>query len=406
MKVLLVNKFNYLKGGADKYFIELTELLYQAGIETAKFCMADEKNLPDKYSKYFLDKIDFNNFKVVDIFRYLGRVLYSFEAATKFNALLKEFKPDIIHIHNIYHQISPSILHIAKRHNIPVVMHLHDYKLLCPNYKMYTSGQICEKCKGGKYFNCARNKCLKNSYSKSILAMIEMYFHHQILKIYEKNIIQYITPSEFVKNKAIEWGVPAEKISFIANFIKPAEFIPNFTPGKYWLYWGRIEKEKGILTLLEAIKQSRDGKLKIVGMGGEADHIKQFVEYNNLTERVEMLGARYDQELKDLIAGARAVIVPSEWYEVFGLVNLEALAMGKLVIASDIGGIGEIIINNKTGLLFKPGSASDLTSKLKLADENDFSELARAGRELVETKFGDKIHIFKILELYKKYAKN
>ncbi|KKQ59875.1 MAG: group 1 glycosyl transferase [Parcubacteria group bacterium GW2011_GWE2_38_18] len=174
MRVLLVNKFNYLKGGADKYFIELAETLNQAGVETAKFCMSDEKNLPDKNNKYFLSKIDFNDFKLGDAFKYLGRILFSIEAAKKFESLLNDFKPDIVHIHNIYHQISPSILRVAKRHKLPVVMHLHDFKLLCPNYKMYTQNQVCERCKGGKFFNCTRYRCLKNSYAKSLLATIEM----------------------------------------------------------------------------------------------------------------------------------------------------------------------------------------------------------------------------------------
>ncbi|KKR20262.1 MAG: group 1 glycosyl transferase [Parcubacteria group bacterium GW2011_GWE2_39_37] len=406
MRVLLVNKFNYLKGGADKYFIELAELLNQGRVETAKFCMAYEKNLPDKDSGYFLKKIDFNDFKFSFIFKYLSRILFSFEAAKKFELLLNDFKPDIVHIHNIYHQISPSILMVAKKHKLPIVMHLHDFKLLCPNYKMYTQDQVCERCKGGKFFNCTKYRCLKNSYVKSLLATIEMYFHHKILRIYEKNIIQFIAPSEFVKNKAIEWGIPAEKISLLPYFIKLDEFTPDFTVGNYWLYFGRLEKEKGIYTLLEAINMVNDGKLKIVGIGSESENIKKYIIENNLSSKVELLGAKYGQDLKLLIAQARAVIVPSEWYEVSGIVNLEALALGKLVIASNIGGIKEIITDNQTGLLFTPGSVSELAEKMKIAAENDLMELAKAGRESVVIKYNDKFHLNKILELYKRYAKN
>jgi len=140
MKVLLVNKYNFIKGGSDKYFLDLANLLSkQPGIKVAKFCMSHPQNLPDKYSRYFVSGLNFDRFRLHDLFKYLGRVFYSFEAKRKFANLLDDFRPDIIHLHNIYHHLSPSILTAAKERRIPIIMHVHDYKLVCPNYKMFSN---------------------------------------------------------------------------------------------------------------------------------------------------------------------------------------------------------------------------------------------------------------------------
>ena len=404
MKVLLVNKFNWLKGGADKYFLDLADLLQANNIEVAKFCMKHPNNLPSKYDHYFVSNIDFNKRSLWQMLRYVGRILYSFEAKRKFAQLLKEFQPDIIHIHNIYHQISPSILTVAKQHHIPVVMHVHDYKLVCPNYKMFCQGQICERCKHHKFYNCLLHRCFKQSFIRSLLVTIEMYWHHSILHIYEKNIDHYICPSQFMADKLVEWGVAKDKLQTILHYIDTNKYQANFDLGNYFLFFGRLDKEKGVDILVKAVAQVPEAKLKIVGFGPEHKTIKELISQHKLENRVDIVGPKYGDELKEIIQKAYAVVVPSLWYEVFGLVILEAAALGKVTIVAKIGGMPEAVQDQKTALLFQPGSVEDLVDKINWAVHNpqDMAQMAQQARHYMEEAFTPGKHLAQILGVYQK----
>lgn len=402
MRIILANKFNHLKGGADKYFLDLADILAGAGMEVAKFSMASPENLADRHERYFVSQVDFNKGNLFQKLKAAGRLLYSFEAARKFERLVADFKPDLVHIHNIYHQISPSILPVAKRHGLPVIMHLHDYKLLCPNYRMFNRQGICEKCKGGKFYHCALDRCLKDSFSKSLLGSLEMYLQHKILKIWDRNIDLYIAPSEFMRAKAIEWGVEPGKIAVLPYFIKTGEFRPGGHGDDYLLFFGRLSPEKGIDTLIEAVEKLPEVKLKIVGSGPEFQVLKERIGSSGLKSRVELLGPKYGEELKGLVRNSLAVVVPSRWYEVSGIVNLEAAALGRPIIASDIGGIGEIVKDGINGLLFKPGDSEDLARKIGLLKTVDLPGL---GDRAVSERFSPQIHLEKLRSIYERYVR-
>ena len=406
-------------------------MLEKEGHEVAKFSMAHPENLPDKYEKYFVSNVDFNNFKFGSILKIIGRVLWSWEAARKFEKLIFDFKPDIIHLHNIYHQISPSIIKVAKKHSLPVIMHLHDYKLICPNYKLFAKGEICYRCKGGKYYQCTINKCLKNSFLKSLLATIEMYLHHKVLKIYDK-IDLFIAPSRFMKNICVEFGAPEEKIRVVHNFVLPTSpcYLPGRTratnaghandgapsvmrrgrhanEGDYLLYFGRLSEEKGIDVLLEAMRKADVSiKLKIVGEGPEEEKLKVKSEKLKAGNRVEFVGPKYGEELQNLINGAKAIVIPSVWPENMPLSLLESMAIGKMVIASRIGGIPEIIKDGENGFLFKPGDADDLADKINRINrlaEKEIGKTAVHARSSIEN-FNPQKHIGEITEIYKQYV--
>lgn len=371
MNILQVNKFHYPRGGADMYYLELGKALENKGHKVAYFSMSHPKNLPSKYSKYFVSRISFNEGGLNDKLQAPGRMIYSLEAKRKFKKLVEDFKPDIIHIHNIYHQISPSILDVAAFYKIPVVMHLHDYKLICPNYQLFAHGEICEDCKPDKYFNCVKNRCFKNSYSKSALAALEMYIHHSVLKIYKKNISAFIAPSNFMKNKVVEYGWDKEKIitiynPFSANLETNSQEIFNIKKEDYLLYFGRLSPEKGLDTLLKAAAINRN-TVKLVGTGPEKDNLESLAD--ELKVKVDFLGFKSGEELKDIIMKAKAVVIPSIWYENMPLSLLEALNLGCPVIASNIGGMPEIIKEGKNGWLFRPGDESDLADKIKDLDK-------------------------------------
>lgn len=411
MKILLVNKFNFLRGGSDKYFLDVADVLgKKSGVEVAKFCMTHPDNLPDPYSRYWVSEVNYSSRCWRQKARAAARALWSFEAARKFELLIKDFKPDVIHLHNIYHQISPSILPIAKKYNIPVLMHIHDYKLVCPNYKMFTDGQIDESCRGGAYWHCLTKRCLKGSLAMSALATLEMYLHHKILKVYEKNIDLYLSPSEFTRRKLIEWGMPAEKIKTFYHYVDTGKYRPNFALGDYALFFGRLEPEKGVDTLLKAMSLSHAPKLKIIGSGSDHKRLKAMTLKLNLGKRVEFLGPKHGDELVKLVADSFLVVVPSRYYEVFGLVTLEAAALGKLVLAADCGGLAEAVNNHRTGLLFRYNSAEDLATKLDWCFENPKQtvEMAKQGRRAAEANFSRDQHFKKLMVIYqeaKKYGK-
>jgi len=403
MRILQVNKFYYRKGGADIHFLDLSDLLAKRGHKIIPFSMESEKNLSSPFAKYFVSHVDLSKPKFsLGGFKAIGRMFYSFEAKRKVNKLIKDEKPDLVHIHNIYHQISPSILPVFKKYKLPVVMTIHDYKLICPNYKLFVNGKVCERCKKYKFYNAVLHKCLKNSFLASWIACKEMYFH-KILRIYEKNIDLYISPSQFVKDKLAEWGFDKNKIKILSHFINPNEFQPNYESENYILYFGRLSVEKGVDILLEAMgKVQSNLKLKIAGTGPEEKKLKNMAKKLRL-KNVEFLGYKEKGELIKLAQKSKFVIMPSIWYEVFGLSILESFALGKPVVGSNIGAIPELIKEGKTGLLFEPGNSRQLADKIdKLNCQADnMVEMGKNARKMVEDKFGIEEYYEKIKEIYK-----
>ncbi len=279
MKILLVNKFYYHRDGVSNYLLALEKQLTALGHTVRIFAMANPKNLPSPDKKYFVSYLSFDKSGLKNTARALSRIFYSQEAKKKFSALLRDFQPDVIHIHNIYHHISPSILPVAAAAHIPVVMHLHDYKLICPNYRLFTKGRVCERCRDGHYYHCFFNKCLKNSYLKSLGGSLEMYAHHKLWPVYKRHIALFIAPSQFMKNICRDFGWPENKIIYLPNFyddsanqeIKSDKKGDDHEP--YFLYYGRLAEEKGVTVILKALSQA-PGRLKIAGIGPEEIKLK------------------------------------------------------------------------------------------------------------------------------------
>lgn len=404
MKILQVNKFYYLRGGAEKYFLDMSETLRQDGHEVAVFSMRHPKNLSSPWEKYFVSRISFNEAKLRDKLLAPGRIIYSLEAKRKFKKLVNDFKPDIIHIHNIYHQISPSILSVAYKYNIPVVMHLHDYKLVCPNYQLFVAGQICYRCRKHKYCQAIKHRCFNGSLVKSTLVALEMFLHHRVWKIYEKSVNLYIAPSEFMKQTVVSFGIPEEKVEVLYNFINQPK-IQSIKPQNYLLYYGRISPEKGINILLQALKLiSGSPTLKIVGSGPVIDDLKASVKSLRLEKTVEFLGARYGAELNEIILRAKAVIIPSIWAENMPFVLLESLALGKVVIASQTGGLPELIVPGENGFLFENSNASDLAEKIKSLENYNLLNIGLSAKKIVADLTLDK-HYQKLLAIYQRFIK-
>lgn len=408
MKILMVNKFFYIKGGSETYYFSLKELLEKNGHEVIDFSMKDEKNFDSSYSNYFVDAVDYN--KKQSLFSKIRsglKIIYSFEAKRKLEKLIKETKPDIAHLHIFQHQLSLSILDVLKKYNIPVVYTAHDLKMICPNYKMLNNdGKVCEKCKNGKYYNCLKYKCMKQSTIKSFIGMSEAYIN-KWRKAYEK-IDYIITPSKFYKDKFIEFGINPNKITHISNFLTTDEIEYDCLKDKdYYLYFGRLSEEKGIMTLINASKETGI-QLKIVGTGPLKEEIDSYISDNNLNN-IETLGFKAGKELYTLVANSKAVVLPSEWYENGPYSAIEALKLKKPIIGSDLGGIPELIDEGKNGLIFQHANINSLVEKIQMFEKINNDEILEMGKNS-NIKFNESYtnskHYQMINEIYNKLKNN
>jgi len=404
MKIVQVHKYYWQRDGASNYFLYLSELLESKGHTVIPFSIENPKNLKTPFSKYFVSNVELNDPSKVSFLNKLkgiGRIFYSFEAKKKMEHLIKEEKPDIIHIHNIYHHISPSILVVAKKYKIPVVMTLHDYKLIVPNYSMFYRGAVHEEDCKGWYLSCIKNKCQKDSLSQSIVLTLEMIFHHKIMRYYERLVDKFIAPSKFMKNKCIEYEWKKEKFVNIPNPIDADKFKIAKGDKGYIVFVGRISEEKGVGYLIDTAFNNPEIPIKIIGEGPQLDILQRAVKQQGL-KNVEFTGFQTGKKLEELIKGARILISPSISYENYPLSVLEAKAMGKIVIASKIGGIPEMLPNS---MLVESGNAEELALKIKYwfnKKEEERLEIGQEFRKEVLKTNSPEQHLKQVLSLYKK----
>lgn len=402
MKILMVNKFHYIKGGSETYYFALKNLLEERGHTVIEFSMKDEKNIPSEYENYFVENIDYNrDMSVGEKLKAAYSIIYSKEAKEKFEKLVKDTKPDLVHLHLFQHQLSPSILDVIKKYSIPTVYTAHELKMICPNYKMLQHGEVCEQCKGNKYYHCMMNKCVKDSFLKSVISTLEGYFH-QVRKSYD--VIDYIiTPSEFYRKKFVQFGVDSERVVHIPNFLERdyPEVNRTESSGTSFLYFGRISEEKGISTLIEAARRTGI-QLDIVGNGPLKDELERKLSESD-KKKIRFLGFKSGQELIDIVGNAKAVIIPSEWYENGPYSAIEALQLGRPIIGADIGGIPELISEN--GYLFRSGDVQELMNAIKgLRDctSETYILMQEESRRIYRNNYTSQVHYPMLMSVYKK----
>lgn len=402
MKILQIQKFNYLLGGGSRYYFELTKLLQRHGHQISQFCVDHPDNLPSRFQRYFISNVSYEKNDLVSRLKLFGRMLYSVEAKTKIKQLLSDLRPDIVHIHDIHHHISPSILPVIKQLSIPIVQHLGDYHLISPNYHMFHDGRICEITKPDRYYRAFFHRCVKSSYTASFAELTEKYLHN--LLGWERNLIDcFIVPSLFMKNKLIEYGVDPDKIECVPHFIDVSSYKTNYNAGAFILYFGRLSPEKGLEILLEAMSQLPDIPLIIAGRGPHEEALKERVRHLGM-QNVRFAGFKDGNALKRLIAGGRFTVLPSIWYEVFGLSILESFACGKPVIASRIGGIPEVITDSYNGFLVQPGSSEKLAEKIAYlwSSPSLCLRMGKNARNTTIKTFNPSQHYRRLLTLYQK----
>ena len=409
LKILQINKFHYLRGGSERYYFAVSDLLEKHGHDVVHFSMKGEKDKFSDYDKYFIDYIDLNKFNIKSIIKFF----YNYDAVRRLKKLIKKEKPDIAHLHNIAHQLTPAIIRVLKKNDIKVVQTLHDYKLICPNTKLYNKKGNCKKCLGGKYYNCFLNSCMHDSRAKSFLGMIEAYLNNKFLKYYD-DVDLFIAPSQFMKNVSVQFGVPEKKIKVVYNFLsdewlKSIEGIDDMISPKndnYILYFGRLSEEKGINTVVNAIKESGEGNIKffIVGAGPDEKKIRNKINDLDLVNHVSLPGFKSGQELNSLIMGASAIVMPSLWPENMPYSLLESLAMSKIIIASNVGGMPELIKNNESGYLYKSGDTRELAkiiAKVSSNSQDTLKNMSKRAKGRADT-LDSSTHYNNISDIYKK----
>lgn len=400
MRILMVNKFFYVKGGSETYYFALRRLLEARGHTVIDFSMQDERNLPSPYSGYFVGPVDYGpGGSPAAQVRAAARILYSFEAKRKFRRLVEDTRPDLVHLHLFQHQISPSILDVIREKRLPAVYTAHDLKMLCPNYKMMHHGRICRECRGGRYDRCAVHRCVKNSFAKSCVSAAEGYLH-RLRRSYDA-IGQIITPSAFYRRLFVEFGVEPGRVMHIPNVLDRAALRVRPLRDKegYYLYLGRLSEEKGLLTLVRAFAGSAL-RLKIVGTGPLEPQLRS---RTRTAGNIELLGFRTGQELTDLTGNARAVILPSEWYENGPYSAIEALQLGRPLVGADIGGIPELVDGN--GYLFPPGSADALRQavlRLEALPEPEYRTMSEASRRVFAGRYTARTHLSLLRRAYRR----
>lgn len=402
MKILQANKFFFINGGSETVMFQERNFLLKNGHQVIDFSMQDDRNLVSDNQIHFVNNRSYKDSKssrlakVIDAFSFI----HSPEAVKNISCLIEETKPDIVHCHNIYHQLTPSIIGAAKKLGVCVVLTLHDSKPVCPSYYRVRDGKPCSDCLMGDFLNVVRHRCADGSLGKSALLYAEA-VTQRLMGNYEK-VDAFIAPSQFMLH-SVAHRISQHRIKLLYNGIDTNEAVGSGVDDGYVLYLGRLVKEKGIETLLKAhANSSMKWRLVVAGTGPLLDVLK--TQYNPSI----FVGYVTDEPLKALIDKASLIVVPSEIYENCPMSVLEAMAYGKPVVGSNMGGTAELVEDGKTGLLFDAGNVDDLKLKLDqlMASEELRQQMGSAGRKRVVDNFSLEKHNVGLMNIYDSVLKS
>lgn len=395
MKILFVNKFFHLNGGSESVFFQERTYLADRGHAVIDFSMQDSRNLASHYADYFVHNVNYSACRGL-----LGKLhaarsfIHSSEAVRQVERLVIEEHPVIAHLHNIYHQLTPSIIPVLKKHGVKVVLTLHDGKLACPSYLMLNRGKPCLKC-AGKHFHLPFTSNCQQSRVAGALLSLEAYYHAW-KKSYD-GVDAFIVPSQFLGD-VVAPRIGRDRTHLLRNGIDHTAFEPSSIDNGYVLYVGRLSAEKGVGTLLKAhAAMKHPVPLVIVGTGPMEESLRA-----QASSFVTFAGYCSGNSLWSKIREASCLVVPSEWYENAPMTVLEGMAFAKPVVASRIGGIPEQVVHGETGLLFTPGDVNELAGALDslMANADGRKTMGLAGRARLEREFTLEMHNQKLLSLY------
>jgi len=416
MKILQIHKYYSKKrgGGSVSAFFETKKLLEKKGHDVIVFSMQDKDNELSAESMYFAEHFDIR--KAKSIFHKLWlvpRVIYNRDAVKKLDRLLTSEKPDIAHVHNIYHYLTPGIFPVLKKHGIPIVFKLSDYHVICPNYKLFAHGKIDCSCENGKYYKLFFNKSINNSYAESFVGMVEGYVN-KWYKFYG-NVDIFLAPSEFMRELSVRYGVPREKIKILRNVLNFDAYTKIYEKEKIFLYMGRISDEKGLTVAVDAMKILKEKKMLngwkfvIAGKGPHEKFLHEYVKKNNVENVVEFAGfcEKGSDVWTNLMGQSSVAILPSVWYDNSPIAISESMAFGSPVIVSDFGGTKEMLEDGKSGFVFKTNSSVDLANKMqKFIDNGELVQImGEEAKKHIHNLNNEEKYYQTLMEIYKNICK-
>ena len=409
MRVIQVNKYHYLKGGAERYYLDVSDALRARGFEVDHLAMAHARNESAGPRDRFVEEVDYRGeLGLLQKIRHGARSIWNGEAASQARQLAQDAsgRPVVAHLHNIYHQLSPSIVAAFAGQSVPIVQTLHDYKLVCPAYLLMTEGEICERCRGGRYFEAVRHRCLLESRAASAVGMVEAYLHGA-MGTYGK-IARFLCPSRFMLEKVASFGIAPDRLVHLPYLVHADRYRPaEQRDPKVAVYVGRLSREKGIATLIEAMSRLPEGRLelRILGEGPIRERLEEKVR-SECPNRVHFLGFQSGERLHETIRTAGFAIVPSEWYENLPFAVLEPFALGTPVVGARIGGIPELVRDGETGRLHESGDADSLAQALlwMTSSQADLKTMGTNARKSIERDHAVGPHIDRLLRIYEEVA--
>jgi glycosyltransferase involved in cell wall biosynthesis len=413
MKIVLSNYRYHVTGGPERYLFSIKKLLESEGHSVFPFSVKSSRNIKTEYEKYFLSPIDrmdsdfFEEYRrnARTFFKVMSRQFFSIEGYRKAKDFCLRFRPDLVYCFHFLNKMSPSVLDGFKSAGIPIVARLSDFGLICPNGHFLSGGQICEKCLGGAFYNAAFERCIKNSFSAGLVKALAWYFHRIAGSI--NRINAFVCPSEFLKEKLIEAGYPEKKVHHVPTFINLKNIKPSNTHEGFFLYFGRVNLEKGVDILLDAFerlakrRKLQGFRLVIIGdtkTRGLLKLNKKAFAINDVEFR-EFMGRN---ELYSIVKRASFVVIPSRWYDNLPNVALESYAHGKAVIAPNHGSFPHFVKDGLTGVLFESRSVQSLEEKLEWALKHVgvMLEMGKEARRYVEKYFSPEGHLEKLMSVF------
>ncbi|MDE6802901.1 MAG: glycosyltransferase family 4 protein, partial [Muribaculaceae bacterium] len=317
---------------------------------------------------------------------------YHFEAARKLDRLLRDERPDLAHVHLIWGQLTPSILRVLRRHKVPVVLTAHDYRIVCPAYAFRNGrGEICEKCHGTNFWHCIGGNCCRGSKPLSAMMAAEQYFRNTFFHP-AKMLDGIIYVSDFCRNKHEQYMPRLRELPAMRLYNMAMNILPEPAPRAaepFYLFLGRLSQEKGIETIIDAFSRMPYLRVKIAGRGPLEAELKKKAESLGLAN-VEFLGFKSGAELQQLTAEAKALILPSRWYENNPMTVIEAYSAGTPAIGAEIGGIPEIVVDGRTGFRFESGDPDSLVealNKMETLDPEEYGRMQHAALDFARENF-------------------
>ena len=405
MRILYCNKYNFPFGGTEVHLFEVMDLMRSHGHEVALFSTAHPAAPASAFDRYLMPALDFTarQRSWLERLRLAGNVIYSFEARRRLRRFIQEFQPEVAHVRGIYHHLSPSILWELKSHAVPVVYHVNDFKLLCPSYNLVSHGKVCERCSGGQSWHVIAEGCHRGPKGSALVLAAEAYAHRW-LQTYEKCVDLFLAPSRFVREKLVEHGWDGSRIEVLAHFQTLAqEPFAEMDASAPILYFGRLSQEKGVEDLIRAMALAPPVPLLIAGDGPQRGELEALARNLGLTN-VDFIGHRSGKQLEKIIASARFTVFPSRAYETLGKSILESYAVGRAVVASDLGSRRELVEPEKTGILFPPGDVAGLAKAISslVEEPKRASTMGAAGRERVMLKHAPGPYYERLTQLYER----